>query len=111
MIRPAAGETVTRERVTRDNNGNPIGAPATVSISGVVFWVDSSQENWDRRQTAVIQAGFAVPVGSDVTARDRLLRADGTRWDVLVVETPTSGASPLSGHQFGYFVVRTQGVI
>lgn len=109
MIQPRNGETVTRERIDRDNNGNPIGTPDTVTINDVVTWVISGAPNFDRRQIAVIDRGFGLPAGADVLVRDRLVRADGTRWDVVAVESGT--VQQISGHDFGYFVIRTQGVV
>ncbi len=109
MIRVRNGETVTRERIDRDNNGNPVGAPATETIGDVVTWVNSATPNFDRRQISVIDRGFGLPAGADVQVRDQLVRADGTRWDVTAIES--GSVQPISAHDFGYFVIRTQGVV
>lgn len=109
MIRVRNGETVTRQRITRDNNGNPVGAPDSVTIDDVVTWVNSATPNFDRRQVSVIDRGFGLPAGADVLVRDQLVRPDGTRWDVTAIESGT--VQPISNHDFGYFVVRSQGVV
>lgn len=109
MLQVRNGETVTRQRITRDQNGNPVGAPDTVTIDDVVTWVNSATPNFDRRQVSVIDRGFGLPASTDVQVRDQLVRADGTRWDVTAIESGT--VQPLSGHDFGYFVIRTQGVV
>lgn len=109
MIQVNNGETLTRQRITRDANGNPVGAPAEARIANAVSWVVSSTPNWDRRQNTLVERNFGLPAGSDVLVRDRLVRADGTKWDVTVLEC--GNLQPLSGHDFGYFVVRTEGVM
>ena len=103
------GETVTRQRIARDQNGNPVGSPDLLEVDNVVTWVNSATPNFDRRQVAVIDRGFGLPAGADVQVRDQLVRSDGTRWDVTAIES--GSVQPISAHDFGYFVIRSQGVV
>lgn len=108
MIQVRAGETVTRERNTLDTRGNPTGT-AAVAINDVVTWVISSTPSFDRRTSTLIERGFGVPAGSDVLVHDRLTRPDGSVWDVTAIDS--GNVQPISGHDFGYFIVRSQSVV
>lgn len=75
-------ETVTVSRPSgTDRYGDPL--PATEHSLVGVFAPGSSGEATDREdQVTSLSAFYVADLNADVTAVDRLLRADGTRWQV-----------------------------
>lgn len=59
------------------------------------------------KESASITANVYVPRGSDVKARDRLVRANGEKY-VVVGHPLWDQASPFTGRDFGYMLLQVE---
>ncbi|TDQ01249.1 hypothetical protein EV186_1021117 [Labedaea rhizosphaerae] len=77
------GETVTVSRPGGTNRyGDPL--PATEhQVTGCVIAPAGSDEQTDRQEQVTRRATVYADVDADVGATDRLVLADGTRWQVI----------------------------
>lgn len=77
------GETVT---VSRPGGTNRYGDPLSATdhqLTGCVVAPAGSDEQTDRADQVTTRLVVYADLDADVTAIDRLVRADGTRWQVV----------------------------
>jgi len=78
-------ETITVRRPASPAATGPRGDPlpwTTRTVDGCVFAPRMSTEAVDRRDTVVVGLTLYAPADADIQATDRIVRADGSVWDV-----------------------------
>ena len=98
-------ETVTVYRGDTDNRGNP-NKTVHGTVHGVFAWGSGRSSGRfsggaKRSEGAVISAEFYVPRGTDLKARDRVLRSNGEKYAV-VGHGLWDQIEPLGGYDFGW---------
>lgn len=98
-------ETVTVERGATDAMSNRTNTNHTI---GVIFeWGTGTRSTGrfaldrDHRESATVTARIFVKRGTDVQARDRILRSNGQEY-IVVGHSMWDQANPITGHDFGY---------
>lgn len=107
-------ESVTVYRGDTDKYGNPTKAPHG-SVSGVFAWGTGSSsyrafpDHAGKRESTRAIADLYVPRGTDLTARDRIKRAN--RDEYVVVGNPLwDQPHPVTGHNFGWMVFQVEAI-
>lgn len=105
-------ETLTVLRGATDAMSNRV-VTAIGSVEAIFAWGSGARGTGrfgsvaKRDESASITANVYVPRGSDVQARDRLIRNNGEEY--AVVGHPLwDQLSPFTGHDFGYMVLQVQ---
>lgn len=100
------GETIT---VRRPAGTSPRGDPLPTvdhTVGGCAFAPRTSTELLDRRDTVTIGLSLYAPPGADIRPTDRIVRADGTVWEVT--GEPGDWLTPWSGWHPGIEVALTR---
>lgn len=109
------GETATIQRptTTTDRYGNTVvdwSTPTETVVAGCAFAPRTTDEDrGNYRQGVIVGLTMYAPPGTNVTATDRIRRADGTVFEVE--GQPGEWANPFTGTDFGVQVAlrRVQG--
>lgn len=104
------GQTITVLRpATRDEHGDPQGAPAPHTITGVAIAPGETETDFDRRETAVVEVTLYCPAGADIKAGDRVLLPGDSITYAVDGQPKVWPPSPWTGWQPG-IDVRVRGV-
>ena len=110
MIRLSAGVTavVTRSAGV-DVHGDPVGAPSTHQIGPGGIDYNATSSNQQFQDVQITDVDYWVPRGDDVVEGDRVTLA-GRSYSVQGVPGLWNQNHPMSGHDFGFKLVRLREV-
>lgn len=98
-------ETLTVERGKTDAMSNRSNIPHTVQ--GFFAWGDRFSEDYNHRESASISPKLYVRRGSDVKARDRIVRSNGQAYAVIG-HSLWDQDSPLTGRDFKWMLFQVE---